>query len=99
MSTAKPLTEPAIASQDAAADDSNACQPMGTAEMIGPEALHAIGELLRAASQHGLGVASSPTGRAGRSATSPASQCGRSISFLQASCRMRTTCTSRRRPR
>jgi hypothetical protein len=62
MSTAKPLTEPAITNQDAAADDSEPVPTHGTAEMIGPEALHAIGELLRAASQYGLGVAFEPDG-------------------------------------
>ena len=34
----------------------------GRAEMIGPEALEAIGELLQAASQYGLGVAFEPDG-------------------------------------
>ena len=47
MSTAKPLTEPAIASQDPAADDSGRAPTHGSAKMIGPEALHAIGELPR----------------------------------------------------
>jgi hypothetical protein len=62
MSTAKPLTEPALASQDSAADDSERVLTHGSAEMIGPEALYAIGELLRAASQYGLGVAFEPDG-------------------------------------
>jgi hypothetical protein len=62
MSTAKPLTEPAIASQDSAADDSERVPTHGSAEMIGPEALQAIGELLQAASQYGLGVAFEPDG-------------------------------------
>jgi hypothetical protein len=62
MSTAKPLTEPAMARQSSAPDDSERVPTRGSVEMIGPEALQAIGELLQAASQYGLGVAFEPDG-------------------------------------
>jgi hypothetical protein len=61
MSPGEPLTEPAIASQNRAADDSERV-PTHVAEMIGPEALQAIGELLQAAFQYGLGLAFEPDG-------------------------------------
>ena len=62
MDKAKPLTGPAIASQDRAADDSERVPTRAGAEVIGPEALQAIEELLQAASQYGLGVAFEPDG-------------------------------------
>jgi hypothetical protein len=62
MSTAKPLTEPAIASQSSAADGSERVPTHGSAEVIGPEALSAIGQLLQAAAHCGLGVAFEPDG-------------------------------------
>jgi hypothetical protein len=86
MSTAKPLTEPAIASQNSAADDSERVPTHGSAEMIGPEALHAIGELLQAASQYGLGVAFEPDGEGWKVSYIPgqASVGGVSASFRRA---------------
>ena len=62
MSTGEPLTELAVASQDRAADHSERVPTHAGAEMIGPEALHAIGELLEAASQYGFGAAFEPDG-------------------------------------